>query len=221
MAPESHAYSELQEQLNKAWGFTCDCEMCQDSALTSEEILQKRITLIDKARRILLPSGGSQTRKAELLLNHAITDTYRLPPDRVPRVAMADLYEGVIEINASRYQWVEAVSMAWIYLHSLGFTWIQSDKFNLLKSTFEITKWGLARDQTVEVWVQLWCAYAVLEGTESKNYKMAEEFARLTYKICFGEDETFDERYRYRVEMVMAISAGLKKKLEDEDAATT
>ena len=43
----------------------------------------------------------------------------------------------------------------------------------------------------VEVWTHLWTAYAKVAPQLCKK---AEEYARVSYKICIGEDETFDEK---------------------------
>lgn len=48
------------------------------------------------------------------------------------------------------------------------------------------------QDHIIETWIHLWTAYAKFAPELCGK---AEEYARIAYKICIGEDETFDERY--------------------------
>ena len=47
-------------------------------------------------------------------------------------------------------------------------------------------------DFLVQTWVHLWTAYA---RVAPELCQKAEEYARITYGICIGEDDTFDEKY--------------------------
>ena len=49
-------------------------------------------------------------------------------------------------------------------------------------------------DPLIENWVHLWVAYERLVSRRPEPRKKAEEYARMTYKICIGEDETFEEQ---------------------------
>ena len=57
-----------------------------------------------------------------------------------------------------------------------------------LKSPFEVEQWGLIKDHEVETWVLLWTAYAQVAPNLCKK---ADEYAKIAYNVCIGEDETF------------------------------
>lgn len=59
-------------------------------------------------------------------------------------------------------------------------------------SPLDIKKWGIMVDGLVECWMTLSSIYReVAPELEAQ----AEHYARITYKICVGEDETFGETY--------------------------
>jgi hypothetical protein len=47
-------------------------------------------------------------------------------------------------------------------------------------------------DSVIETWVHLWTAYA---GVAPHLCQKAEECAIIAYRICIGEDATFEESY--------------------------
>lgn len=85
----------------------------------------------------------------------------------------------------------KGIETAWKVLMSLGFT-IKRQNLLSLKSPFEVEQWGLMEDGLIQIWVHLWTAYAQVAPDLCKK---AEEYAKITYRICIGEDDTFDEKY--------------------------
>jgi hypothetical protein len=77
-------------------------------------------------------------------------------------------------------------------LESLGYV-IDSGNFpRAPKTSLVVKKWGLMLDLLVNCWMLLALAYSnVAPELEAK----AETYAKLTYRICVGEDETFHETY--------------------------
>ena len=83
------------------------------------------------------------------------------------------------------------VRTAWKVLMSFSFT-IKRQNLLSLKSPFEVEQWGLMEDCLIQIWVHLWTAYAQVAPDLCNK---AEEYAKITYSICIGEDDTFDEKY--------------------------
>ena len=81
---------------------------------------------------------------------------------------------------------------AWKVLAALGFL-VERDTSSIV-SPFQVKQWGLIADPLIEIWVYLWTAYEYLLPRRPELYEKAEEYARITYKICIGEDETFEEK---------------------------
>jgi hypothetical protein len=47
-------------------------------------------------------------------------------------------------------------------------------------------------DSVIETWIHLWTAYAIVAPEWCHR---AEEYAKTAYRICVGEDVTFEETY--------------------------
>jgi hypothetical protein len=77
-------------------------------------------------------------------------------------------------------------------LESLGFV-IEGGRLPSAQNTpLVVKKWGLIVDLLVNCWMLLASAYCqVAPELEAQ----AEDYAKATYKICVGEDETFHETY--------------------------
>jgi hypothetical protein len=55
-----------------------------------------------------------------------------------------------------------------------------------------VKHWGLIEDRLIECWMLLSGAYHLVAPDPGSQ---AKEYARISYKICVGEDETFEEVY--------------------------
>ncbi len=108
------------------------------------------------------------------------------------RLAIYTFRQGVMESGQTRLnQSSKVIEAAWKVPMSLGFTIKRQNPLSL-KSPFEVEQWGLMEDCLIQIWVHLWTAYAQVAPDLCKK---AEEYAKITYKICIGEDDTFDEKY--------------------------
>ena len=86
----------------------------------------------------------------------------------------------------------QAISEAYNALKSLGFV-IEFKSPNALSvSDFEIQQWGLVTDSGVEIWMHI---RMVLAQSAREPCLKAEGVAKTCYRICIGEDETFDATY--------------------------
>lgn len=182
------SYEETQKGLQQ-WGFECDCAICLDAKNTPKKLLKRRSTLLGDLQTTALNSSGLDPAKAERLLA-AIELTYKSPPSKVPRLALWDPYLHLTRAHAAQNRPAKVVSLALKVLESLGFI-VKGAHVPVSSGTpFEVVQWGLMVDSVVETWVHLWTAYAMVAPHLCQG---AEECARISYRICVGEDVTFEE----------------------------
>lgn len=122
----------------------------------------------------------------------AIEQTYTAPAAAVPRLTLWDPYLALTRIYASIDEPEKTITTAWKVLAALGFV-VKRDTSSVL-SPFQVEQWGLMADPLIETWVHLWTAYECLLPRSPELCNKAEGYARTTYKICIGEDETFEEK---------------------------
>ncbi|KAL9597818.1 MAG: hypothetical protein Q9219_004895 [cf. Caloplaca sp. 3 TL-2023] len=185
---DSDTYDQRQEKF-KHWGFRCTCTVCEHSKKMKKNVLARRVALLND-----LSGTFDQTPVNFPLVERtlkAIEKTYPAPASEVPRLALWDPYLLLTRFYTSMQQPNKAVETAWKVIASLGFVIKREDPQSLL-SPFEIERWGLVDDCLVQAWVHLWTAYAKLAPLLCGR---AEEMARVTYKICVGEDDTFEDVY--------------------------
>ena len=188
--PETNnTYEKTQEKLQN-WGFQCTCAICRQSKKTKKTVLSRRRNLLEDLKAVFGSQTGADLTKAERILD-AVDKTYSEPATEVPRLALWDPYVLLTRIYSSRNQQDKVIETAWKVLLSLGFT-IKRQEPASFKSTFEVERWGLMEDCLIQTWVHLWTAYAQVAPDLCRR---AEEYAKITYRICIGEDDTFDDRY--------------------------
>ena len=107
------------------------------------------------------------------------------------RLALWHPYFVLTRIYGSKNQQDKAIETAWNVLMSLGFTIKRQNPLSL-KPPFEIDQWSLMEDCLIQTWVHLWTAYAHVAPDLCEK---AGEYAKITYRICIGEDDTFDDKY--------------------------
>ena len=186
--PTGGSYEETQRGL-QGWGFECDCAICLDAKNTPEKLVKRRDALRRDLKTTLLNTSGIGAAKAERLLA-AVEQTYKSPPSKVPRLALWDSYLLLARVYAAQKQPAKAVSLALQALESLGFI-IKGAYIPTSSSIpFEIEQWGVMMDGVIEAWIHLCNAYATFAP---HMFQKAEECAKVAYRICVGEDVTFDE----------------------------
>ena len=191
VAPEAgRTWEKAQEKL-KNWGFQCSCVICQQDKKTAKKIHAKRNALFGDLRAAFQAPGGGDLPKAERLLA-AIEKTYSAPARDIPRFELGDPYLRLTRTYAAQNKPQNVIQTAFKVLTSLGFV-IAHPSPGSPNSSLEVLQWGLAEDQVIEIWTHLWIAYGEVAPHLCKK---AEEYARVSYKICIGEDETFDEKVR-------------------------
>jgi SET domain len=187
--PTGGSYEEMQEGL-KNWGFECNCAICLDAKDTPKKLLDKRSTLRGDLRTTLNASE-IDVAKAEHLLS-AIDKTYKYAPSKIPRFGLCAHYLKLAEIYTEEGNAVKTVSLALKSLETLGFV-IRGARLPVVPGMpFEVQQWGLGADEAIMAWIHLCNAYTVFAP---HLLQKAKECAMVTYKICVGEDVTFDESY--------------------------
>ncbi|KAJ5324338.1 hypothetical protein N7476_002938 [Penicillium atrosanguineum] len=174
----------------KHWGFRCDCIICQNIQKTDKTIVIKRAeTLADLER--LFKSRKSYLPKIEETV-FGLAETYTQPASEVPRLAIWTPYLNLAAAYAASRQPRKAVIFGLQALESLGYVIDGGETPHASGRPLIVKKWGLMIDSVVGCWMILSGAYHVVApGLEAQ----AEEYARISYRICIGEDQTFDETY--------------------------
>ncbi|KAL9105021.1 MAG: hypothetical protein Q9163_000118 [Psora crenata] len=185
----NYTYEKIQEKLQN-WGFQCTCAICEQSKKIKKNLSSRRFTLLKDLGATFGSQTGTDLPKAERILD-SIERTYSAPASDVPRLELSDPYLRLIHIYSSKNQQDKVIEMAWKVLISLGFI-IKWQNPLSLKSPFEVEQWGLMEDRLIHIWIHLWTAYAQVSPDLCKK---VEECAKITYKICIGEDDTFNENY--------------------------
>ncbi len=186
-----HSYQERQENL-RSWSFHCSCEICKHDEGLSNKKRKKRAAFLeefDTAEKHVVGEAG--LANIERLLA-AIEQTYTVPAASVPRLSLRYPYLGLARIYTSIQEPERTITTAWKVLAALGFV-VKRDTSSIT-SPFQVDQWGLMVDPLIEIWVHLWTAYGCLVPRCPELCKKAEQYARTTYKICIGEDESFEEK---------------------------
>ncbi|KAL2036485.1 hypothetical protein N7G274_010801 [Stereocaulon virgatum] len=170
----NYTYEKTQEKLKKL----------------GKNVSSKRLALLEDLKAAFGNRTGADLPKAERILN-AVEKTYTELASEVPRLALWHPYLRLTRIYCSKNQQDKVIETAWKVLKSLGFKIKRQNPLSL-RSPFDFEQWGLMEDCLIQIWIHLWTAYAQVAPGLCKK---AEEYAKVTYKICIGEDDTFDETY--------------------------
>ena len=188
--PVANGFDERQKKFQH-WGFKCDCAMCQDEQTTKKSVLIKRKRLRADLLEYFQSGTGADAAKIESTLV-AMADTYRRPAFEVPRLCLWDPQLALTQMYTQQGQPVKAIDSALRVLASLGYV-IEGGNLPRTSGTPMIVKqWGLMEDRLTECWMLLSRGYHLVAPDLEAQ---AEQYARISYKICVGEDETFDETY--------------------------
>lgn len=131
------------------------------------------------------------TSKAERILN-AIGQTYKHPARDVPRLALQEPYAHLALLYSKQGNADKTVAMALKALESLGFV-IKGAQLPVSPTQdFRVERLGIMSGGVVSLWAHLWNAYS---ARAPHLLSRVDECTRLAYKICVGEDVTFQESY--------------------------
>lgn len=170
----------------ETWGFQCKCVICLDSKELTKNQTRLRKKLLGDLE-VTLSANNIDTVEAERLLN-ALDKTYKQPATSVPRIALQGPYFKLAVLYSNREMANKSVSMTLKALESLGFVIKNASLPAISSKSIEIERLGLMMPGVVEAWIHLCQAYFALAP---QNFQKAEDCAKLVYKICIGEDDTF------------------------------
>ena len=173
------------------WGFQCSCSICQDYENTDPVIIDRRRRLLHEASMMNMPSTDPEILKIDFMM-HRIANTYEQPASEVPRLHMYSYYLTLARVYERRHEPIKYVEWVLKALEALGYI-IEGGKLSSFNcSSLIVKKWGLMLDVLVKYWMGLARAYHV--GAPRLEVQ-AMEYARITYRACVGEDQTFEATY--------------------------
>jgi SET domain-containing protein len=191
------SYEETQKEVNN-WGFECGCPICLDTKNTPKKMLKRRDALRGDLKTALDASILDVAKTERLLV--AIELTYKFPPSEVPRLALWEAYHSLMHAYVMENQPVKLLASALKGLECLGFVIKGANPFQSPGTPFGVVQWGVMIDTVLEVWMHLWTTYSILAPQLCQK---AEECMRVAYKICLGEDVTFEEFFASKVRQVV------------------
>jgi hypothetical protein len=188
--PTASGYDERQKRL-QSWNFTCDCTMCQDDQTTKKSVFTQRRNLRADILNYFQSYKKTDVGRIEKMIA-SLGATYRRPAIEVPRLSVWDAHLGLAKAYMSRNQPIEAIDSALRVLTSLGYVIEGGNPALSSCTTLVVKRWGLMTDSLTACWLILANAYHLVAPSMEIP---AKEYARISYRICVGEDETFDETY--------------------------
>ncbi|KAJ5690204.1 TPR domain protein [Penicillium macrosclerotiorum] len=192
--PYKNLFRDSEPNLDKAleqWGFQCDCALCEDLKATKPTNLAIRKRLMEKLAAVFQsPKTVSMGSIDTLLAN--LENTYARPALEVPRIDIYDCYAALSKIYYSCGYPEKAVGAVLKTLDSLGFAIEGGELPQKPGTSLVIKKWGLVKDDLIGCWMMLANIYHIWAPSLEAS---AQAYARLFYRICIGEDETFDQTY--------------------------
>lgn len=175
----------------KHWGFKCSCVICQDRQATVKADLRMRTKLRADMLKLFQNGKRSSPAKLEALLSQ-FAETYSQPAPEVPRLGMWEPYLALSRMYAAYNQPQKAIDFTLKTLESLGYIIKGGSLPRTSGMPLLVEKWGLMMDSLVGCWMGLSNAYREVAPDLADQ---AEKYARITYRVCVGEDETFDKTY--------------------------
>lgn len=189
------------------YDFTCDCVLCRTRQSCGKKKFAARRSILSDINGLAHWPGGPRSREvkdAMLRAIKALNSTYSKPISEVPRLELYSSYHhlttyglkngygpyGIGRLTIADIE--EAVNLGIKALESLSFV-IEGGSFPRQPGKpLTIKQWGLMRDDMVPLWCNLSAAYSKV-APDLVNQALA--YAKLSYRICYGEDETFEHAW--------------------------
>lgn len=188
-SPLNEGYTKRQNGLQH-WGFICDCTICRDLQNTKKTLLIERNKLRADCLKYYSPQRGITNIAKFAAILEKMWATYGRPASDVPRLSLWDPLLALAMKYAENGRHVEAINSALRVLESLGYIIDGGRIPQEAGKKMVVKKWGLMADSLVDCWILLSKSY---ERVAPKLKHTADVYAKISYKICVGEDETFDE----------------------------
>lgn len=177
-------------------GFCCTCDICQEIASTEHAALKRRAELVEETRQLVKKPNEADVQQIKVNMD-ALSDTYRKSAAKIARLSMFEFQFIITQAFIGGGLPQNAVESVLKCLDFLGFVITGADISS--DGPMVIKKWGMLDYRLVECWISMSRAYRTLASLPaygirllvSQREREAMTFAKLFYKICVGEDETF------------------------------
>lgn len=173
------------------WGFACNCVICQDLRTTDNDVLAERAKIANDLTVFLEKCETFDIARVDTDLAK-LAKTYQRPATETPRLSLWMLYVPLAKFYARTGWPLNTIDSSLKALESIGYVIHGGRPSQYADADLVVKQWGLMTDMIVEVWVMLSRAY---QKFAPKLAVQAQEHAKLAYRICVGEDETFEETY--------------------------
>jgi hypothetical protein len=187
-------YEETQKKLKK-WGFVCDCVLCLDKKSTPQGTLERRRALNNMIKLVLKPGASMAQLRQTIAILESLEKTYipreGVSPVPVPRLELWDPYFALGAQLISKKQLADGLEMLIRGLEALGFVIaacpprLVTDEKDRKMTTLEIKHWGQATEFIAGAFLGTMPVYEVLAP---ELRRVAKEYARVAYTICWGEN---------------------------------
>lgn len=177
----------------RSWGFVCRCVLCEDDHGTCKGTHDSRKDLHKAALVYIRRSSASNaTSKLESIAT-SLADTYTQPAAKAPRIILFNLLFDLARIYLRKKQPGNAVTSALRTFQALGYVIEGGSPDTETDTSLVVKRWGLFQNSLIECWIILVLAYSDLAKPGLSG--QAEMYAKMSYKMSVGEDESFDETY--------------------------
>lgn len=175
------------------WGFECKCTLCQDFQAMDSNTLAKRSAFTQRLHKALEKGNNVDTALIEKYIR-VLEKTYTKPATMIPRLCIWDPCLALSHIYQSQQKPLKAIEWGLKGMESLGFVIEGSAVPRTSNAPLVIKKWGMMEDELIEAWIVLSQAYRTMAPALEAT---AKGYAKTCYRICVGEDETFEQTYAF------------------------
>lgn len=180
------------KKILRHWGIECHCTMCEDIRATKPRLIAKRESLGEAIVMESLRPEGTTFSKMKGFVTELET-TYRRPASEFPRMAVAAVHRCLVRSYMEAEQPDKIIEFSLEALTDLGFIieGAVKTRARTADGPIVVQRWGLMLDNVISYWGALASTYASV-GAPARAAQ-AREFAKISYRICVGEDDTFDD----------------------------
>ncbi|KAI1476077.1 hypothetical protein F4774DRAFT_262798 [Daldinia eschscholtzii] len=187
-------YEEAQKRF-KNWGFVCECARCLNKKATSQKVHRERLALSARLAALMQLAPSLTRVKQGMALLKELEKTYIVDPITQPvlRVELPDAYFALGSYLIGRKNLEDGLELFLKGLDALGYVIVAYPPRNpregktKKKPVFEIKHWGQANEFIVWAFSRILDVYKRLAP---ELCDVIKGYARVTYSICCGEDET-------------------------------
>lgn len=144
------------------------------------------------ARFLQLVPGNVYPDTAAIERNLAALETFAQPATELPRLCLWEPALGLANIYAAERKPRKAIEWVLKAFAALGYVIEGGSVPRTSSAPLVVKKWGVMERDLVGGWVTLFRAYRLVAPDLAPA---ARAYAKIFYKICVGEDETFEETF--------------------------